>query len=286
MSTFSGTFGGVPAAGGGGGGVTQYATVAELLDASEAGLAAGIYEVPDVVIVEWDGLAFSQRLSRIQDHLADVAIWLDRGRQVYEGAAMRAWPASEPTDLAVGYADRTAGTIGASDAVTFSGTGWTTADRAGLDVAGSFELFSTIQLANNVSTNTGVAGKWSGSSGWILLAQDFASPNGVGLLINNGAGSGNVVAQAPSRLGTAPHVVHARYDAVAQEITISVDGVDLTTVSYTGGNVNNAAALGIGSYQGSTYGFAGTLAHFAKINKLLTIDERAGIVAEMLAEIS
>jgi len=284
--SFLGVFGGQTIGGGGGGGVTQYASVAALLDASEVGLEPGIYEVPDVVVVEWDGVAFSARLSRIMDHLADVAIWLDRGRQVYEGAAMRAWAASEPTDAAVGYADRTAGLIGTAPAVTFTGTGWTTADRAGLDVAGSFEVFSTIQLANNTASNTGIAGKWSGLSGWILLAQDFANFNGVGLLINNGAGSGNVTASAPSRLGTAPHVVHARYDAVAQEITISVDGVDLTTVGYTGGDVDNASALGIGSYQGSTYGFSGTMAHFAKINKLLTTQERLAIAAEMLAEIS
>lgn len=39
--------------------VTQYATVAELITASQGGLAPGYYEVPGVWVTYWDGAVFS-----------------------------------------------------------------------------------------------------------------------------------------------------------------------------------------------------------------------------------
>jgi hypothetical protein len=275
--SFIGQFGALPeTGGGGGGGVTEYATVAELITASQGSLAAGFYEVPGVVLVEWDGSAFSERLSVVQDHLDDVAIWLDKGGQILEGANARAWKAADLADSAVGYSDRTMGTIGTAPAVTFAGSGWTTADRAAYDVAGAFELFATIELANDTQSNAGIAGKWNGSNGWILFAAHFAGTFGVSFGING------TYAIAGSRLGTDPHVVHARYTGT--DLVISVDGVDLDTAAFTGTN-DNAGSLSIGSYQGATYGFSGTMAHFLKVNKLLSSGERAAIVAEMMAEI-
>jgi len=269
--------------------VTQYGTVQELITASSA-LDAGYYEVSGIVLTYWDGTDFRDAdggniidVSPIMDHLSDVALWISRGNKVGSGApvttAATHWVARHPlTQRSVFGTSRTVSDIGGAQSITFAGAAWTTPDDALYDVTGPFEVFAVVQLSNNADTNKGIVGHFSGGGGWILGASDFNSPFGVWF------GWGGTYVRASGRLGTDPHVVHGRYDG--SNLYISVDGVDVGGPTAKTGTSAIATSLVLGGYDSNAMTHVnGKISESVIIKKSLTTQERADIVAHLMASV-
>jgi hypothetical protein len=279
---------------GGGSGVTEYDTVAELITASEGSLAVGYYEVVGIVLTYWDGTNFRDSntgtiidLSPIMDHLADVVFWFetDINRKLTTdgsavGSSVSLWQSRHPKPPRAAQGTRTITTINGSPAVEFGdGTSMSSPYWADIVVDGPFEIFSTVELANNTDTNKGIAGTWNGVSvGWLLGSADAIAPNGVWF------GFDGTWARDAVRLGIDPHVVHGRYTGA--DVIVSVDGVDRATAAKTGVGGANTTPLFVGKYTSvSTTVMEGKLGTLVMIKKLLTTQERADIVAHLMAGI-
>jgi hypothetical protein len=276
------------------GGVTQYATVQELITASQGTLDAGHYEVSGLVLTYWDGTDFRDsdggniiELSPIMDHLADVALWFSVGNKYQtaaaappDGATLTSWRATDDDYLATtlpgGTVTRT--TIAGRDAINCNNSALQVANSARGNVLGSFEIFAVVQLANAVETNAGICGTWNGSNGILFMSTSSASPYDVIF------GFDGAFAYSGSRLNTAPHVVSGRYDGA--NVTLSIDGVDVDSAAKTG-TYSNAAAFCIGGYDAanSATWMQGKISEIVKIDKELTTQERADIVAHLMASV-
>ena len=280
--------------GGGGGGVTAYASIGALVTASEGTLAAGYYsadaptthpEYPEV-LTYWDGVNFLPRdLSPIEDLWDDIAFWVDQEGYfssdltrtdvvTASASTVRSW--SPGIGSLPWCAQASGGTLSTSilGRSLTCGTPLEVSDGAAarLDVGGYFEIFTVVKLANDTDTNRGITGKWSGSDGWILLASDFSSPNGVLF------GFDGVYARAAARLGTVEKVVSGRY-TVDGNVYVAVNGVDQGSAVRGVATSNNSAAMVIGAYDisGSTT-LQGNIGCVLKINRELTSGERSMVV--------
>jgi hypothetical protein len=273
---------------------TVYATVAELIAAETGGIAAGYYEATSAGLrVYYDGVDFLDplgtvvSLSPVMDHIADVKGWWRQGSKITSNGGVAAsgdtllgWAAAHPVGVSAVVSSSTIGfsTINASDAINPANVNrLVTEDSADYSISAPFEVFSAIQMNTAVDINAGIAGTWTGAAGWILIAADFAAPYGALF------GFSGTYARASSRLDTNPHVVSGRYDG--SNVIVSVDGVDVGTAAKTG--TADGGALYIGAFDGGgVTNMDGKIAELAIIKKSLTVDERAAIVADMLARIS
>ena len=274
---------------------TVYATVAELITAEAGGIAAGYYEATSAGLrVYYDGVDFldplgnAVSLSPIMDHIADVKMWLRGSRFVAAGGGVAsgtptlvAWGAETPHNAYAelfGTSGVLLGAINTAPAIDVTTSYLEVVDvGTDYDIDAPFEVFAAIKLDTNTDTNAGIVGKFSGGVGWLLSPAESSSPYGVLF------GFSGTYARASSRLGTDPHVVSGRYDGT--NVVVSVDGVDIATTAATG-SANTATTLAIGSYGSAATTMDGKIAELAIIKKSLTVDERAAIVADMLARIS